>query len=303
MEAIRERQTDSNDPRSAQSINSPERNASLWLNDQIARSQSKVTSQVVDLTPTLARVLLARNPENRRISPIVVDNYARDMANGAWAFNGEPIIVAKDGHLNDGQHRCEAVIAADVTLPVILVIGTDRSSRLTVDQGKTRMAGDYLGMNGHIDGNSLAAVAKYIWQHREHGKLSSQSIYTPTKGEVLDLVQTTPTIEESLKSIHAKGSDSVGGRSILAFMHWTFTRVSGRRQAADEFMDLLIHGSNLSVRSPILYARNRLMAERGRLKPNEKAELIIRAWNAVRRGDNKVGSLPIKGGALPVVER
>ena len=49
-------------------------------------------------------------------------------------------------------------------------------------------------------------------------------------------------------------------------------------------------------------ARNRLMAERGRLKTNEKAELIIRAWNASRRGD-KVASLPIKGGALPTVER
>jgi hypothetical protein len=46
----------------------------------------------------------------------------------------------------------------------------------------------------------------------------------------------------------------------------------------------LISGANLLSNDPILYARNRLMAER-RLKLNEKAKLIFRAWNAHRRGE------------------
>lgn len=287
---------------SLRSINSPDRNASLWLDDQIARAQSGVISQVIDLTPPLARVLLARNPGNRKISANVVEKYARDMINGAWSFNGEPIIVSVDGSLNDGQHRCEAVLLADVTIPAILVLGPDRSSRLTVDQGKTRMAGDYLAMNGHVDSLALSASAKYVWQHKTYGELSVQTHFAPTKGEILHIVETTPTISESLTRVQKKGSDAVGGRSMLAFCHWTFTRISGKRADVDAFMDSLINGSNLGVRSPILYARNRLMAERGRLRPNEKAELIFRAWNATRRGD-KVASLPIKGGALPAVER
>lgn len=285
------------------SINSPDRNASLWLDDQIGRAQNGVITQVIELSPPLARVLLARNPSNRKISANTVENYARDMANGAWSFNGEPIIVSRDGRLNDGQHRCEAVIASNISIQTILVVGTERESRLTLDQGKMRMAGDYLGMNGHIDSVALAAVAKYVWQHANLGMLSSLSQFSPTKSEVLELVQTTPTIADSLKAIPTKGSDSVGGRSILAFVHWTFARVSGNKTNADLFIDSLVKGSNLGVRSPILYARNRLMSERGRLKPNEKAELMFRAWNAHRRGDSKVGSLPIKGGALPAVER
>lgn len=284
------------------SVNSPDRNASLWLDDQIQRSQDGVVTQVVDLTPALARVLLARNPDNRKVSANTIEKYARDIINGSWSFNGEPIIVSRDGFLNDGQHRCEAVILANEAIQAVLVVGTDRASRLTVDQGKTRLAGDYLGMNGHTDSIALAAAAKYIWQHQSFGRLSQESRMSPTKGEVLNLVGTTPTIAESLKRIQTKGSDAVGGRSILAFLHWTFSRVCGSRTEADVFLDALINGSNLGIRSPILYARNRLMAERGRLKPNEKAELIIRAWNASRRGD-KVASLPIKGGALPTVER
>ena len=302
MQNVMERPDEGKNRNALRSVNSPDRNASLWLDDQIARSQSGVITQVVELTPALARVLLARNPDNRKVSATTIEKYARDMANGGWSFNGEPIIISREGLLNDGQHRCEAVLLADETIQAILVIGTDRSTRLTVDQGKIRQAGDYLGMNGHVDSVALAAAAKYIWQHQAYGRLSHQVQMSPTKGEVLNLVETTPTIAESLKRIQSKGSDAVGGRSMLAFCHWTFTRVSGSRTDADVFMESLLVGSNLGIRSPILYARNRLMAERGRLKPNEKAELIIRAWNATRRGD-KVASLPIKGGALPVVER
>jgi len=283
-------------------LTKPDRNASLWLDDQIARSQNGVITQVIDLSPALARVMLARNPGKRKISANIVEKYARDMVNGAWAFNGEPIIISRDGHLNDGQHRCEAALLADVTIQAILVIGPDRSSRLTVDQGKARMAGDYLAMNGHVDSLALAAVAKYVWQHSAFGELSVQTNFTPTKGEVLKIAETTPTIAESLGRVQKKGSDAVGGRSMLAFCHWTFTRVCGKRGDADAFMDSIINGSNLGVRSPILYARNRLINERGRLRPNEKAELIFRAWNATRRGD-KVASLQIKGGPLPSVER
>lgn len=284
------------------SENSPDKNASVWLNEKIGQSRFKVITEVINLTPAMARVLLARNPDNRKVSATVIESYARDMTNGAWSFNGEPIIVSSDGKLNDGQHRCEAVIAANVAISTVIVIGTDRASRLTVDQGKARLAGDYLAMNGHTAGMSLAAVAKYVWQHRHFGTLSHDGHMAPTKGEVLALVDGTPSLVDSLAAIPSGGSGAVGGRSVLAFCHWTFSRSCTHGEAVGIFFDALISGSGLIKKSPILYARNRLMNERGRIRVDEKAELIFRAWNASRRGD-KVASLPIKGGKLPPVER
>lgn len=302
MEQIMEVPLLSKQKREIPSVNSPDKNASVWLNEQIMKAQSGIVTQVVDLTPALARVLLARNPDNRAISNRVVESYARDMSNGAWSFNGEPVIISKDGHLNDGQHRCEAVIASGMTISVILVIGPERDTRMTVDQGKARRAGDYLGMSGHVDSLVLAATAKYVWQVRNIGLLSTKVENSPTKGEILSFVEEHSTLIDSVAAIGKKGSDAAGGRSVLAFAHWVIWNATGNKTEAHVFIQALVSGHNLGVRSPILYARNRLMSERGRLKVNEKAELIYRAWNAYRRGD-KVASLPIKGGPLPVLER
>lgn len=288
-------------PTPIRSENSPDMNASIWLNAKIDEAKIKIVSEVVELTPALARVLLARNPDNRKISATIVENYARDMSNGSWAFNGEPIIVSSDGKLNDGQHRCEAVISSGATVTTVLIVGPDRSSRLTVDQGKIRVVADYLGMNGLVDATSLGAMVNFIWQHQNHGMISQTPSFRPTKSEILAFVDQHPNVVESLSRTPSTGVNAVGGRAMIAYIHWLLTKAGGR-DAAELFLDALVKGSNLVPRSPILYARNRLMNERGRLNPNEKAELLIRAWNASRRGD-KVASLPIKGGPLPDVER
>lgn len=280
---------------------SPEKEASVWLEKEIAASRRTPVTKTITLTPALARVLLDRNAHNRKISETAVAKYARDMSNGAWEFNGEPIIVASDGYLNDGQHRCEAVIASGVSIRAVIVIGTDRTSRFTVDQGRARTAGDFLGMSGHADSLALAAAAGFVWQHAEHGKLSGQQAFRPTKGEILKTVDANPDLAKSLAAIASRGSDLVGGRGMLAFCHFLFSRKAPRADA-DEFMKSLVSGESLGANDPILYARNRLTAMRGRLRPNEKAELVIRAWNAHRRRE-RPKTLAILDGALPLVER
>jgi hypothetical protein len=203
--------------------------------------------------------------------------------------------------LNDGQHRCEAVIAAGRSIQVVLVLGTERETRLTIDQGKARMAGDYLGMEGFRDGLGLAACASYYWQYRHYSKLSQAQLQRPSKGEVLGVVRGHPGLVDSLAAVPTKGSDSVGGRGILAFCHYVFAQRTSSA-TANEFLEGLVKGAGLDARSPILYARNRLIEKRGRLRPNEKAELIFRAWGAWRRRETPK-TLVINDGVLPVVER
>lgn len=282
---------------------SEDHRAALWLDGEVKKGKKALTTQVVELTPALARVLLERNPGNRHLSDVVVESYARDIEHGLWQFNGESVVVADDGLLNDGQHRCAAVIRAEKAIPIVLVIGARRATRETLDQGRTRTASDYLAMRGLINTNQLAAATGFIWQHRLRGAIWSSG--KPTKSEIVQMVDEYPSIRESVNFVQIKGADAYGGRSMLAFCHWTFWHAysdAPDRATADTFVVALVQGAGLSARSPILYCRNRLVTERGRLRTNDRAELLFRTWNAWRRNETP-RTLPILGGVLPVVEK
>jgi len=277
---------------------SPEMKASIWVGERLKDAAKEgVVCCVAEVTPALARVLLGNNPANRRVSDVTVEKIARDIENGTFALNGESIIVAGDGGLNDGQHRLCAILMADKSVRSVIVFGPPRDTRVTVDQGRSKMVGDYLAMEGHKDSLALAAAAGYVWQWQNKGRLAKQSIERPNKGEVLAIVEEFPAISVSVASV---GGNGVGGRGLLAFCHFAFSSHASK-DAADEFTASLISGANLLSRDPILYARNRLMSDR-RLSPNEKAELLFRAWNAHRRGETPK-TLVVNDQALPKVER
>jgi hypothetical protein len=282
-------------------LQSPEKRAADWLEGQIELAKAGVITQTVDLTPALARVLLSRNDGNRRISDPLVTAYARDISSGGWAFNGEPIIVSKDGKMNDGQHRCEAVVFADTAIQTILTLGIDRDTRTTLDQGRVRTSGDFLAMDGHQSANVLGAAASLYWQYQTFGMLARGSNQRPTKGEVMKSVERNPDIEKSVEFCRRKGVGVVGGHSLISFIHYAIWQASGRL-AADEFVKSLIDGVGLSAQNAILYARNRIITERGKMRGNFKAELLFKAWNAYRKGES-LRHIILTGNALPKLEK
>lgn len=281
---------------------SARRKLGIWLDSLVEKAKEKPVVQMVRLTPEMAEMLLGRNNANRRLSAATVENYAHEMRGGRWVFNGEPLIISDTGELNDGQHRCQAVIDSGVAVEVLLVVGIPRETRTTLDQGKTRTVGDYLSMEGHAYANVLGSAAGYVWMYRNRGSLitgGNRRQARATKGEVMQTVADNPGIERSVAIINQKAADAVGGKSILAFAHFIFATF--KREDADYFIGALMNGAGLKNGNPILYVRNRLINERGRLKANDKAELLIKGWNAWRRGDT-VTRLLLSGGTLPLVE-
>lgn len=302
MEAVAELAQPIKVPRIIPSTDSPERKAGIWLDRQVARAkQDGVISIITDVGPTLARTLLNRNEGNRKLSDKIVGAYTRDMANDAWKFNGEPIIVSSDGKLNDGQHRCEAIIRADRDIKMLMVIGVERETRTTLDQGKIRTAGDFLAMEGYTNTNQIGVIASMAWQYTNFGRMATGSHERPTKSEVLAFVEDHPNIIQSHAVAYRKGVQAVGGIACVAAAHWIFSQKAGKAPA-DEFVISLIDGANLKVGNPILYVRNRLVIEGRRMRAPEKMELLVKAWNS-HRAKQDVRSYTIAGGRLPKVSR
>lgn len=265
-----------------------------------AKLKGKPVSRIIQLTPVLAGVLLGRNPANRKLSERLVDTYEYEISGGRWVFNGEPIIVSDDGLLNDGQHRCEAVVRAGRGIEVVMIVGVSRTSRTTLDQGRVRTAGDYLSMDGHSNATALSAAANYGWQYRARGMLASGSTTRATKTEIMQFVADNPALERSLALFVNGLARKLGGVSFLTFCHFAIAS-EAKREDVDTFFLSLTEGANLRNGSPILYARNRLIAMAGGREQNQKAELVFKTWNAWRRGET-VSRLLLAGGVLPVLE-
>jgi len=277
------------------------RRMKAWLADRIGRGRSGIFSEEVALTPVLAELLLGDNPDNRRIRKGRLMEFVTDISNGDWELNGEPIIVADTGELNDGQHRCQAVIMAGKAMHTVITFGVRRSSRLTVDVGAVRTAGDFLAMDGHKNPNVTAAVAGMVWQYEKYGEIKSGQGNRPTKVQVRHTYAEHPGIDDSIDIIPNKARSMARSRSLLAFCHYIIARHAYSRPMADSFILRLCLGDGLTKGDPIYHCREKLIQDK-RLHPSERVELIFRTWNASRDNRRATKCSPIMG-SLPALSR
>lgn len=265
--------------------NPDKRRAQAWLKDRLERGKSEVFTETVDLTPALAEMLLARNPDNRTISARTVEVYVSDISEGRWDLNGEALKISSCGSLNDGQHRCTAVVQSGRSISTLVTFGLRRESRLTEGQGKARTPGDYLSMMGVKEANVTAATASFVFQFENYGELigpSSQS-RRPTKGQTLESLKKHPEIVESVAFVPSRNAILIGGKSLVAFCHWLIARQD--KAGADEFITRLMRGDGLEIGDPIHTVRERLMSPKNKklLSRNDKALSILKAWELYRR--------------------
>lgn len=277
--------------------------AFTWVKGVLQKSQTSVTAMEVLLTPVMAEALLLMNKDNRRIKSRKVDDFARDMVTGNWKMNGESIIVSKDGHLNDGQHRASAVMQANKSIKTLMVFGVERDTRDTIDHGIGRSPGDDLALNGFHNTIVLAAASRMLWQWRTYGYIQHSGVKAPTRVELIEIAKNNPGLVKSALEVGSKSgkAKSLTSIAILTFCNFAFKTVAHETEVSF-FFDSLIEGNDLKRGDPILNARNRLIAERNILNSSEKVELLFRAWNAHRQGETTRTAFRMSGGELPLLE-
>jgi hypothetical protein len=249
----------------------------------IERGRSERFVVEAQVCPAMASALLHRNADNRVARQAIVEDYAAAMRRGEWFVNGQNIIVAKNGDLNDGQHRLMAVIDADMVVTMGLQFGVERATRATLDVGRKRTLGDHLAMAGHINSNLLAATVRIAWCYDNGIWSMSQS---PSVAQAMDYVAANPAVHEFLRAGVKIGKEFSSSGSNFAFATFVCSRVSYDHAIAlaDQVYDGLgLTASNL----PAARVRERLIAHASKkalLKTHEPAAIFIKAFNATITG-------------------
>ena len=253
-----------------------------WFHYNVTRSRDGLFSEVTEVTPEKAKLILSGNEANRSVNSSHMRRLASDIKDGLWDLNGESIKIAHDGRLADGQHRCFAVIMAGVPISTVITWGVDYESRITTDQNRPKGVGDYLAM-AHSTENSMcaAAVSRILLSERigvDRKKLTKVRIYTEYEDNKKHIDSAVSKVLSFGKMKPLGGPASVAAALVLL------------RQAslnADDFIEKFVVGNDLSSGDPILVARDRLMRDQ-HMKPADKIRLIrkaFEAWSSGRKVD------------------
>jgi hypothetical protein len=258
-----------------------------WLAQRVAQGQKQPFSEIVTITPSIAKHILERNDDNRKVRAALVQQIAADISANRWDLNGEAIIIAKDGTLNDGQHRLNAIIEANKSVQTLVVFGVARDSRYTVDMGAARSVGDFLGMEGAKYWNEAAAIAKMYLIYRKGfyagAGVEQRSLFTKAAVRA-EYWQHEKAINAAIDEIVNTPFAKAVGKSPIAVAHVILTKLN--KEAAAYFFAKLLAGDGLKKGDAILALRERLIASpEKRMRPYEKLEMILRHWNAWRRGE------------------
>jgi hypothetical protein len=256
-----------------------------WFAEQLRRGERERFAVEVQLTPELAGFLLERNEDNRVIRQVKLAEMVRAIVAGRWDLNGEPLIISTCGKMNDGQHRCHAVLKSGGAITVMMMFGFARETRRSLDQGGARSVGDVISMSGVNGARDMGSAATRVLQYDKTRRMLNDPYARPGRAEILEFtLANDEALRRSVEASNYKTNTRPVGvpRSLLAALHFLFARVDP--EAADVFIKRTIDGADLSSDSPIYRLRDRLTRERN-MPFHNKADFALRAWRLWRAGE------------------
>lgn len=257
---------------------------------------------VVTVTPEIAaRILHEFRPDwQRPLNPRGAEKLQRDMANGEWLLNGEPLVFTRAFEQANGQHRTYACAQSGTPFTTLLVAGVTEEAFDLFDQHKARTLGVALKQRGEKDANTLASTIKHLWLYRRGGLYSRVGYPSLREGlQILD--EHGDTLRRSV-SIGRRAQRKRLPAGLLASLHFACSEKDAG--LADWFWERLATGTDLGENTPIHKLYSRLDAisddEGGRTSEQMIARLIVKAWSATRAG-KRMKRLTIQPGENPEI--
>lgn len=254
-----------------------------------------LTFELVD--PARADELLAHNTRNRLLHAGAVEAYGRSMVDGEWAFAGDPIRVADDGTLLDGQHRLNAIVKSGQPQWMIIIHGLPLATQAKIDVGRKRDVAQQLAMQGIPNASAVAATARLYmtWMHWIRHRTAVQWTNPQVTAFAMDRIDYIHPATHAAQS--ARRELPVSGPAVAsAYMRAAEITDVFR---ANEWFERLATGTDLSIGDPIHSLRRSLLLDKdnkGAIRGHFQLYKIVRAWNADAKGEALRSMQPPKDG-------
>ncbi len=233
----------------------------------------------------VAGAVLTYNTGNRRLNRRKLQQLVGQMQRGEFINTGEPIIISREGVLNDGQHRLQAVIEADVEVDMDVRFGISREAFRVTDTGASRTPGDVLTIMGAHAGGQVSSTVRLLLLY-ERGLpesvrefVSHEEIATAYErwGDVEDVVATVnahpfpkPIRSIPLYATAFLASRSPGKAKLERWLDGVATGLEvGRDHPAYQLRERIMRGISAATREGLL----------------ERFALMLKSWDLYASGD------------------
>lgn len=263
------------------------RRAEAWLDDRLTKARKlhkdDLHSETCLITPAMAEVILKEcNRGNRRLRGKKIAAYMKAIVEGRWKVHGQGISFAKDGKLNNGQHRLNAIILAGRSVRMHVVFGEDWDVFDVLDTGSNRSGSDTLHSLGYKNTTTLASAAR-LWSIVTGKNPNGNPVVD--NDEIRAIIAANPRLEDLTTPAHRIGKKLGTSGSALAVAFYLIDQKSSNSRRLDHFIEKLSSGAELRAKDAILVLRDSLRAKSlearrdGTGKNARTCAAAILAWN------------------------
>jgi hypothetical protein len=229
----------------------------------------------------MASDLLRNRLPNRPISKARIRALIDDLRSGRWTLNGESIILDQDLRLLDGQHRLMACAESGVDLVCFVVIGVAADALPSIDQGRSKVAGDFLSMHGMTNAPLLASTARWLFRYERQTIRVERSELR--NDQLPGFVESRPGLQVALP--WGRAIRDLLSAAPAAMLYYLMSQKAP--VLAKSYYDNLSCGVGLERDAPAHIVRERLLKDkspRTHMGIVKRAALVALGWVALRSG-------------------
>ena len=189
----------------------------------------------MDVTPSIAQyILIHHNKDNRKVTNSQINKIAKSIREDGWLRDGQPLTFNVDGNITEGQHRLNAIVAEDVTVPMIIVLGVELNCFTNTAPAKPRRPEDEIQRKDKSAKPAEVSTLRQLLKRRQGVQLSMKNAISQWEFWQNDVRSGLDLVDEFFDQVSQFDAWK------RTFAAWSALMISiGEKEAAENLLDMV----------------------------------------------------------------